>query len=223
MEIMFDTADLVEIAELADLYPISGVTCNPTIIKAEGHIDLYSHFRKVREAIGPQRSLHIQVIATDADGMMRDAYRLLEKVDPTIHIKVPVTEPGLRAIQQLKRDGVRVTATTVFSKIQGILAIAAGADYIAPYFNRMESLDIDISSTIETLAHLIDREGSSCKILAASFKNVAQVSAAFEAGAHAVTVPPPLLRAAVASQETQRAVAAFSEDWRATFDTDGLP
>jgi TalC/MipB family fructose-6-phosphate aldolase len=223
MEILFDTADLVQIAELADVYPISGVTCNPTIIKAEGAIDFYPHFRKLREAIGADRSLHIQVIATDTTGMVRDAHRLLENIDPTIHVKVPVTEQGLQAIQLLKRDGVKVTATTVFSKIQGILAIAAGADYIAPYFNRMESLDIDITSTIETLAHFIDRQASSCKILAASFKNVAQVSAAFDAGAHAVTLPPHLLRTALASRETGQAIKAFSDDWRTTFGTDALP
>jgi transaldolase len=123
----------------------------------------------------------------------------------------------------LKDEGIGVTATAIYSKTQGMLAIAAGADYIAPYFNRMESLDIDTSATIKSLAKFIDRHGAKCKIMAASFKNVAQVSAAFEAGAAAVTLPPFLLRAALGAPDVVQAVNAFAQDWFDTFGTTTLP
>lgn len=42
-------------------------------------------------------------------------------------------EQGLKAIRILKVEGVSVTATAIYTKIQGILAIEAGADFIAPY------------------------------------------------------------------------------------------
>jgi transaldolase len=63
MEILFDTANLSDIGEMTPLYPVSGVTTNPTIIKAEGRIDFYKHMRRIREIIGPNRTLHIQVLA----------------------------------------------------------------------------------------------------------------------------------------------------------------
>lgn len=116
-----------------------------------------------------------------------------------------------------------MTATAIYSKTQGILAVAAGADYIAPYFNRMESLDIDTVSTIKSLARFINRHENDCRVMAASFKNVAQVSAAFEAGAQAVTVQPGLLRAALNTADVNQAVQTFAADWRDTFGTDGLP
>ena len=211
---------------LADLirdHYVAGVTTNPTIIKAEGRIDFYSHFRRIRDIIGPDRTLHIQVLAQDADGIVADAHRLLDQVDGKVYAKIPTTEQGIRAMRLLKDEGIGVTATAIYSKTQGILAIAAGANYIAPYFNRMESLDIDTVSTIKSLSRFIDRQGADCRIMAASFKNVAQVSAAFEAGAHAVTLPPLLLRAALAAPDVTQAVIAFAQDWYDTFGTDELP
>ena len=223
MEILFDTANLTDIEEMTPFYPVAGVTTNPTIIKAEGRIDFYNHFRRIREIIGPDRTLHIQVLAQDADGIVADAHRLLDQVDGKVFAKIPTTEQGIRAMRLLKDEGVGVTATAIYSKTQGMLAIAAGADYIAPYFNRMESLDIDTSATIKSLAKFIDRHGASCKIMAASLKNVAQVSAAFEAGAAAVTLPPFLLRAALGTPDVIEAVKAFAQDWYDTFGTTTLP
>ncbi|MCA0252745.1 MAG: fructose-6-phosphate aldolase [Actinobacteria bacterium] len=223
MEILFDTANLAAIEEMTPIYPVAGVTTNPTIIKAEGRIDLYPHFRRIREVIGRERSLHIQVLAQDAAGIVADAHRLRAMVDDEVYVKVPTTEQGIKAMRLLRDEGIGVTATAIYSKAQGILAIAAGANYIAPYFNRMESLDIDTVSTIKSLSGFIDRHGADCRIMAASFKNVAQVSAAFEAGAQAVTLPPQLLRAALATPDVTQAVAAFAGDWYDTFGTDTLP
>lgn len=223
MEIMFDTANLADITALAPIYPISGITSNPTILKAEGKVDFYAHMREIRRIIGPERSLHVQVIAPDADGIVAEAHRMLANIDESVYVKIPLTEPGLAAIRRLKDEGIRVTATAIYSKVQGILAIAAGADYIAPYFNRMESLDIDIRDTLAMLAQFIRRHDSDCKILAASFKNVAQMSAAFESGAHACTIQPTLLRAAISTSAVQDAVKAFEDDWTATYGIPGLP
>ena len=49
MEILFDTANLADIEAMTPIYPVSGVTTNPTIIRAEGRIDFYPHFRRIRD------------------------------------------------------------------------------------------------------------------------------------------------------------------------------
>jgi len=223
VEILFDTANLAHIEAMTPIYPVAGVTTNPSILRLEGRIDFYQHFRRIREVIGRERTLHVQVLALDAEGIIDDAHRLMEMIDADVYAKIPTTEPGIQAMRVLREEGIKVTATAIYSKTQGILAIAAGANYIAPYFNRMESLDIDTVSTIKSLSKFIARHGSDCKIMAASFKNVAQVSAAFEAGAQAVTLPPQLLRAALSTPDVTTAVQVFASDWRATFGTDGLP
>lgn len=223
MEILFDTANLADIEEMTPIYPVAGVTTNPTIIKAEGRIDFYNHFHRIRELIGTGRTLHVQVLAQDADGIVADAHRLRELIDAQVYVKIPTTEQGIKAMRMLRDESIGVTATAIYSKTQGILAVAAGANYIAPYFNRMESLDIDTVATIKSLARFIDRHGADCKVMAASFKNVAQVSAAFEAGAQAVTLPPRLLRAALSTADVNQAVETFASDWQETFGIDCLP
>ena len=114
MEFLFDTANLRDIEEMTPLYPVAGVTTNPTIIKAEGRIDFYAHFRRIREIIGPDRSLHVQVLAQDAAGIVDDAHRLLDRVDGGVYAKIPTTEQGIHAMRLLKDEGIGVTATAIY-------------------------------------------------------------------------------------------------------------
>jgi len=221
IEILLDTASLSSIEAMIGVYPIAGITCNPTVIRAEGKIDFYPHFRRIREMIG-SGTLHIQVLAKDTRGIIDDAHRLLEGVDDQIYIKIPTTEPGLRAMRQLKSEGVHVTATAIYSKTQGMLALATGVDYVAAYFNRMEALDIDATANIASLIQIAKRGKFATTVMAASFKNVAQVCAAAEIGA-SVTVPPNLLRAALCTPDVIQAVESFADDWKATFGTETLP
>ncbi|SDL24111.1 fructose-6-phosphate aldolase [Tessaracoccus oleiagri] len=223
MDILFDTASLKAIERLTPIYPFTGVTTNPTILRREGKVEFYAHFRRIREIIGPDRTLHVQVVATDYQGILDDARRLLTNIDDQVYVKVPTTADGVRAMRALKADGVRVTATAIYSKTQGFMAIASGVDYLAPYYNRMQSLDIDTRDTIAALAAFIDRFDASTKIMAASFKNIAQVSHALEAGAHAVTMPPSLLEVALGAPDIVAAVDQFSADWKKVYGTDRLP
>ena len=115
MEFLLDTANLEQIKKFNELAPISGVTSNPSIIKKEGKIDFFTHMRAIRDIIGPERSLHIQVVAQDFDGMIKDAESILKNVDQDVFIKVPVSEVGLRVIKVLKTREVHITATAVYS------------------------------------------------------------------------------------------------------------
>jgi len=145
--------------------------------------------------------------------MLREAEAVYTLLGENTYVKIPVTEPGLKAIGRLKREGKRVTATAVYYLSQALLAVAAGADYVAPYCNRMENNDIDFRHIIESTRLLIDRDGYSTKIVAASFKNATQVNDALACGAHAVTIAPSLLRATLASPLVEGAVSGFEEDF----------
>lgn len=214
MEYLFDTTNLADIERFGSCFPYTGVTSNPTILKRDGQQDVLETFRAIRQVIGPDRSLHLQVVARQRDDMLKEADTLLNLVDPTVSIKVPTTEEGLAAMQVLKRQGVTVTATAVYTKVQGFMAIAAGVDWIAPYYNRVANLDVNARDLIGAMAQMIDQHGSSAKILAASFTSIAQVNAALMAGAHAVTVPPRLLHDAYSSATLAKAVDDFADDWR---------
>ncbi len=173
--------------------------------------------KEIRGIIGEHRSLHVQVVATDYEGIIKDAETILANIDQKVFIKIPVNEPGLKAIKELKRRGVNVTATAIYTKFQAYLAIAAGADYIAPYFNRMENLNIDPREAIFEMAEEIARTKSETKILAASFKNVGQVNAALENGSQAATMGVDIIQQALAMPSIAQAVTDFTGDWEAIF------
>ncbi|MGT2964643.1 fructose-6-phosphate aldolase [Streptococcus acidominimus] len=222
MEFMLDTVNLDDIKKWAKILPLAGVTSNPTIIKKEGQLNFFTRIQEIREVNGPSTSIHVQVVARDYEGILCDARKIRQEAGEDIYIKVPVTTDGLAAIKVLKEEGMRVTATAIYTTFQGLLAIEAGADYLAPYYNRMENMNIDPEEVLCQLAQAIERTGSSSKILAASFKNVGQVNRAFACGAHAITAGCDVFEAAFAMPAISKAVDDFANDWQAAQGQDHI-
>ena len=167
------------------------------------------------EPIGSGRDTraHVQVVGAARDDMVKEAETILDRVDDEVYIKVPTTEEGLAAMQLLKQRGVRVSATAVYTRLQGFMAVAAGADYIAPYVNRVSDVDVDPRTLIASIAKMIEAHKAPTKIVAASFKNITQVNEALLAAAHAVTVQPRLLHGAFGAAAIGKAVNDFAADW----------
>ena len=216
-ELMLDTANLAEIEAGLRLWPVAGVTTNPSILKKEGKVNLYEHLRIIGELCGKERSLHVQTVSENADGIIREAHAILDKLGNDTYIKIPVSSEGLPAIKTLAAEGIKVTATAIYSTMQGILAVLAGAKYIAVYFNRMENNCSDPVSAIREIRDFIDGSGSDAKIVAASFKNIAQVTAAFAAGAHSATVGVDIIQNALSMASIDAAVLAFKKDFESVY------
>lgn len=217
MEFMLDTANLEEIKKYSEMVPLAGVTSNPSIIKKEGKIDFFTHMKEIRKLIGNECSLHVQVVAKDYKGMIKDAESILKNIDEDVYIKVPVNKEGMKVIKELKKRNINVTATAIYTKFQAYMAIALGVDYIAPYFNRMLNLNIDPEEAILEIAAEIARTNSTTKILAASFKNVSQVNTALECGAQAATMGVDIIAEAFAMPSIKKAVDDFTADWEYVF------
>lgn len=213
LELILDSANIPEIEKCNDLFELAGVTSNPLIIKSEGKIDFYTHFLKIRQIIGKTKSLHIQTLASTADAMVREAHAILNRIDDQVYIKIPATEQGIKAMKQLTREGARVTATCIYARMQAYHAIAAGAHYLAPYCNRMEQMGIDFRTIIAEISDILVRTASPAKIVAASFKNITQVTDALAAGSNAVTMPPDIMHSAFSFPPIGMAVDEFREAW----------
>ena len=211
MEFIIDTVDLKEIEEAVEYLPISGVTSNPSIVKATSPENFFDHMRKIREMIGMENSLHIQVTGLDCETMVKEAKRIVKEIDDLVYIKVPVSYEGIKAIKELKARGMNVTATAVYDLMQAYMALEAGADYIAPYVNRIGNLGSDPFELIHELSSRIEVDGYDCKILAASFKGVQQVRDALNSGSHAITAQ------IFKNPNIEKAVADFNNDWYAMY------
>lgn len=215
MEFILDTIAINEIKNYNDILNLSGITTNPSICKKENIQDFFNHMKEIRKIIGFDKSLHVQVVAQDYEGMIKDAKAILENIDDQIYVKVPTTVIGLKVMKELKRQNINVTATGIYTKMQAYLAMNVQADYLAPYYNRMKNNNIDPDEAIAEISSLIAKNNSQTKILAASFKNVAQVTSALESGAQSVTLSPDILDDALSLPMIQKAVDDFSDDWEA--------
>lgn len=217
MEFIVDTVNLEEIKDAVEYMPIVGVTSNPSIVKKTNPTDFFGHMREIRNIIGKERSLHVQVISKDCDGMVKEAHKILDEIDNQVYIKIPVSYEGVKAIKILKSEGIKVTATAVYDLMQAYMALAAGADYIAPYVNRIGNLGGNPFDLINELAKRIEKDGYDCKIVAASFKGVQQVKDSLNNGAQAVTAPVSVLKQIFANPNIEKAVDDFNADWYAMY------
>ena len=217
MEFIIDTVDLEEIKDAVDHMPIVGVTSNPSIVKKTSPKNFFEHMREIRSIIGMDRSLHIQVISKDCETIVKEAHRILAEIDDQVYIKVPVSYEGVKAIKILKSEGVHVTATAVYDLMQAYMALAAGADYIAPYVNRIGNLGSDPMELINELSSRITMDGYDCKIIAASFKGVQQVRDSLNYGAHAITAPVDVLKTIFKNPSIEKAVDDLNSDWYAMY------
>ncbi|HCU29371.1 MAG TPA: fructose-6-phosphate aldolase [Sphaerochaeta sp.] len=217
MDLLLDTADLAEVKHALQCYPIKGVTTNPTMLSRLAQTHVMSHLKALRTLIGEERDLHVQLMAADHQTMIREAHHLVSELGERTFIAVPVTEVGLSVIKQLAQDGLNITASTVFSTMQGILAMLSGARYVAVFYDRMLNLDIEAARVIKELAGLLWTNTSSTQVLAASFRNVAEVTTAYASGAGCCTVKPQLLSTGLAMPSIQKAVQDFADDWQKVY------
>ncbi|MEI3326420.1 MAG: transaldolase family protein [Thomasclavelia sp.] len=56
MEFIIDTVDLEEIKDAIDHMPITGVTSNPSIVKATSPKNFFEHMKEVRKIIGKKEA-----------------------------------------------------------------------------------------------------------------------------------------------------------------------
>ena len=193
---LIDSANLEAIRTCCEYYPVAGVTTNPTIISKEQG-DFKTIIRSIRDIIGKDRMLHVQATATDAEGILREAELIRETVGGNVYVKIPITREGLKATTMCKQHGIGVTMTAIFTQPQALLAARAGADFVAPYINRLDNIVSDGVHVVSEIVDIFREYDIKTKVLAASFKNAEQVHKVAITGADAVTVNPDLFDALI--------------------------
>ncbi|MBD5588874.1 fructose-6-phosphate aldolase [Clostridium botulinum] len=212
MLILLDTANIESIKNINDIYPLDGVTTNPTIISKEKK-DFISILRKIRNVIGEEKMLHVQVIGSKAEDMIEEVVYLNEKIGGNLYIKIPVNEQGIKAMKKLSKEGYKITATAIFTAQQALMAAKAGAEFVAPYVNRIDNLMGDGIKVVSDIVNIFETYNINSKVLAASFKNTEQIHNACLKGAHSVTVNEDLIKQLIYHPLTDLSVDNFVKDW----------
>lgn len=216
MLFLIDSADINGIKRCVEFFPVAGVTTNPTIISS-AKSDFKRLLCEIREIIGDDRMLHVQTTASDADDIVREAEMLKGLVGNNFYIKIPITEEGLKAIRICKSEGIGVTTTAIFTQQQALMASCAGADFVAPYINRLDNIVSDGVHVVKEIVELFKAQDMKTKVLAASFKTVEQVHKISMTGAHSVTISPELFPMLIYHPLTMYAIDAFDSDWETVY------
>lgn len=212
MKFIIDDAGIEKIKEIYSIYPVDGVTTNPSILAKNGR-QPYETLKEIREFIGADAELHVQVIAADTEGMLEDARRIQKELGKNTYVKVPATPEGLKAMKMLSAEGANITATAIYTQMQAFLAGKAGAHYAAPYVNRIDNLGANGVKTAKDIHDIFKKNGLKAEVLAASFKNSQQVLELCEYGIGASTISPDVIEGLIKNDSVTMAVAAFTKDF----------
>jgi transaldolase len=130
-------------------------------------------------------------------------------------IKVAATWEGIRAAEQLEREGIHTNLTLLFSFAQAVACGQAGVQLISPFVGRiydwtkkqagaqwdeaaMAGANDPGVRSVKRIYEFYKRHGIATEVMGASFRNVGQITAL--AGCDLLTISPELLAQLAASE-----------------------
>jgi fructose-6-phosphate aldolase 2 len=213
MKLLIDDANIDKIRKIYEFYTIDGVTTNPSILAKSGRKP-YEVLKEIRELLGENAELHVQVVSDTAEKMVQEGHKIVEMLGKNTYIKVPTIPEGLKAMRILSKEGYNITATAIYTPLQAYLAAKAGADYAAPYVNRIDNLGTNGIEVTRKIHDIFKNNGFKTEILAASFKNSLQVLELCEYGVGAATVAPDVIEGFINNTTNiSEAVKDFTADF----------
>lgn len=215
MELILDSSNIEQIKDLNELLHVSGVTTNPTIITKSGR-SFEDVVNDLIAVLDEEQMLFIQAVSTDVAGIVEEAKYIASLRKKNMYVKIPVTHEGLKAIKECKKLGIGVLATAIYTADQAFLAAMNGADYLAPYVNRMDNYGDGVEN-VKDLITMLKVNNMNAKVIAASFKNTRQVHELIKAGIQAVTIPCDVAYNMIDHPGTAIAVDEFSENWKKAY------
>jgi TalC/MipB family fructose-6-phosphate aldolase len=216
MALYIDSAFLNDIMNVVKTVPLAGVTTNPTILLAARERGQDLNPQGVLDALlrSIDGSIFMQPGASDEEEMYAEALAYIQTASNRVIAKIPMTHTGMRVARRLKQQQYHMAFTAVTSVAQAYGAAMAKADFIIPYYGRLERSGIDASERVSELADLLHNAGLPTRILVASIKSPEDAARALLAGAHDLTVTPLVLMEMVRDPLTEEAVERFTQDWQ---------
>lgn len=212
MKLCIDDASVEKIRRIYDLYPVDGVSTNPSILAKTGRKP-YEVLTEIRSIIGEDGELFVQAVSPTAEGIVEEARKIAAELGKTTLTKIPCVPEGFKAMKRLQAEGLRFIGTAIYTPMQGFLAAKCGAEYVAPYVNRIDNLGFDGVQVSKDIHDAIVRNGLDSGLLAASFKNSQQVLELVKYGVKAVTVAPDVIEGLVKNAAIDAAIGQFNRDF----------
>jgi len=209
MKIYLATADTQEIAWASECGFLDGVVASPAILSRESEAsgrDPKDILTAICDAV------RVPVCAAVESVNAAEAYRLgrdLAKLSDQIVVAVPLVEDTLGALRRLRAEGIKVTATLVYTTAQAALAAKAGASVVSIGIDHLDLYGIDGADVVRETTSLLLQHGFECDVMAWCPRGPAQFGRCARAGADILAVEPQLLHALLVNPLTDRGVDRF--------------
>ncbi|NWD81930.1 transaldolase [Pseudomonas reactans] len=155
-------------------------------------------------------------LSFDTDAVLKRAHRLIDLYDKAgvgrdrVLIKIASTWEGIRAAEQLEKEGIQTNLTLLFSFAQAVACAEAGVFLISPFVGRIYdwykkangndytgSDDPGVQS-VTRIYNYYKANGYKTVVMGASFRNLSQIEEL--AGCDRLTISPDLLEKLAADE-----------------------
>ncbi|MFC6336471.1 transaldolase [Pseudomonas sp. CCM 7891] len=148
-------------------------------------------------------------LSFDTDAVLKRAHRLIDLYEKAgigrdrVLIKIASTWEGIRAAEQLEKEGIQTNLTLLFSFAQAVACAEAGVFLISPFVGRIydwykKANGTDYTGADDPGVHSVTRiynyykaNGYKTVVMGASFRNLSQIEQL--AGCDRLTISPDLL------------------------------
>ena len=215
LRLYLDSASPAQWDAWAPTGAVYGITTNPSILLRDGAPGCgpraLAPLARAAFAAGA-RELHLQATGSTAAKLYNVGLDLAA-LDARVVVKVVATRAGLEAAARLKAAGARVTLTGLMApEAQVVIAAGLGADFAAPYCGRIsDTPGRDGVAECAGAQAILDQLQAPTRLLVASLRSPADVTALAAAGCDTFALSPAVLAALVACPATDAAAAAFEE------------
>lgn len=216
-----DTSKIPEIAKMVDTGAVYGVTTNPLIVTAEAlGKDPDGYYQEVVRKFS-HLPVSIQLLDADTDTLLSQA-RNYAKLGSNVVVKVPMFPDGrgLHLVNKLLAEGIKVNVTALMTTEQLSLALVSGKgsqmkgpNYLSLFFNRIRDGGGSPTLEIKRSRVLLERCGSGSEIIAGSIRSGQDVTDAFLAGAHIVTVTPKVFWGMISHPKSEEFINQCQAKW----------
>ncbi|MEK7580797.1 MAG: fructose-6-phosphate aldolase [Patescibacteria group bacterium] len=210
MKLFIDSANPKEVKEMWDAGIIDGVTTNPTLATKAG-IEYKKAINEILDIVDGDISL--EVLATDTVGMVKEG-RELATLHHNVVVKLPTTLDGLKGLQILTAEGIRVNMTLVFSANQALLVAKLGAYIVSPFVGRLDDIGQTGIDVVNEIVQIYDNYDFETQILFASVRSPEHVKEAALLSCDIATCPFDILEKLVKHPLTDIGLKKFLDDFK---------
>ena len=219
MKLILISADPKEVREFYRLGIFVGVASNPSLV-AQAGLPSEELVRTLLDIVPDP--IFIQVSGLTADAMIREG-RVLSSIDPArVVVKIPVTQAGLEAIHALSEEDIRITATALCASNEALLAVRAGATFLAPYMARIYDIGGDGGQVVGDMVELVEKHALPAHVIAASVRTPEELMLAWKVGAEYAAIQSNVIAKVCSNPAVEAAAEKFHADYTQAFGDPGL-